>query len=136
MTQVNSILQQIASLNQQITSGNATGENTAAEQDSQQQLVSQLSSLMNIQVSSQSGGGVTIRTGSGVLLAGQGGAATLQYTPATTVTGQTVFNPITVTPPGGVPVNLSTRTSRAARSRACCSSATSRRPRRPSSSAS
>ena len=107
VTQVNSMLQQIASLNQQITTGNAAGQNTSAEQDSQTQLVSQLSSLMNIQVSSQSGGGVAIRTGAGVLLAGENGAATLQYTPATTVTGQTVFNPITVTPPGGQPVDLS-----------------------------
>ena len=41
-----------------------------------------------------------------MLLAGQGGAATLQYTPTSTVTGQTVFNPITLTPPGGVPVDL------------------------------
>jgi flagellar hook-associated protein 1 len=109
VTQVNSILQQISSLNQQITSGNATGEDTAGAQNSQQELISQLSSLMNIQVGSQSGGGVTIRTGSGVLLAGQGGAATLQYTPATTVNGQTVFNPITVNPPGSVPVTLSSQ---------------------------
>lgn len=106
VTQVNTLLQQIEKLNQQITAGGANGQDVSAEQDSQKQLVSQLSSLMNIQVASKSGGGVTIRTGDGLLLAGDG-AATLQYTPTNTVTGQTVFNAITLTPPGGVPVDLS-----------------------------
>ncbi len=103
---VNSLLQQIETLNGQITSGGANGQDTSAEQDTQKQLITQLSSLMNVQVSSRTGGGVTIRTGDGVLLAGDG-AATLQYTPTSTVTGQTVFSPITLTPPGGVPVDLS-----------------------------
>lgn len=104
--QVNSLLQQIENLNTQITAGGTNGQDTSAEQDSQKQLVTQLSGLMNIQVSSRAAGGVTIRTGDGVLLAGDG-AATLSYTPTQTVTGQTVFNQITLTPPGGVPVDLS-----------------------------
>jgi len=107
VTQVNGLLQQIEKLNQQITSGGASGRDTSAEQDSQKQLISQLSGLMNIKVAPQTGGGVAVRTGDGLLLAGDGGAATLQYTPAATVTGQTGFNPITLTPPGGVSVDLS-----------------------------
>jgi flagellar hook-associated protein 1 FlgK len=106
VTQVNSLLSQIEKLNTQIAAGNVNGQDTSAEQDNQQQLVGQLSSLMNIQVASRQGGGVTVRTQDGLILAGDG-AATLSYTPTGTVTGQTAFNQITLTPPGGVAVDMS-----------------------------
>lgn len=106
VTQVNTLLSQIEKLNDQITVGNVNGQDTSAEQDSQKQLIGQLSSLMNIQVSGRQGGGATIRTQDGLILAGDG-AAKLSYQATGTVTGQTVFNQITLTPPGGVPVDLS-----------------------------
>ncbi len=60
----------------------------------------ELSGLMDVQISQRSVGGVTIRTGAGILLAGNG-AATLDYHRAGTVTSETSFNPIWITEPGG-----------------------------------
>jgi flagellar hook-associated protein 1 FlgK len=55
---------------------------------------------MDIRVAVRPVGGVSIRTGSGMLLAGQG-AATLDYNRAGTVTGETAFNEVWITEPGG-----------------------------------
>jgi flagellar hook-associated protein 1 FlgK len=55
---------------------------------------------MDIRVAVRPVGGVSIRTGLGTMLAGEG-AATLGYNRAGTVTGETAFNEIWVTEPGG-----------------------------------
>ncbi|CAN7240665.1 flagellar hook-associated protein FlgK [Brevundimonas sp. LjRoot202] len=96
----NSLLEQIEALNLEIAratvvSGDASGAETA-----QSALIGQLAELVDIRVSARPVGGVSIRTGAGTLLAGQG-AATLSYNRAGTVTGETVFNDIWVTEPGG-----------------------------------
>ena len=96
----NSLLAQIEALNVDIaratvTSGDATGALTQ-----QARLVSDLSGLMDVQVSQRSVGGVSIRTSAGVMLAGAG-AATLEYNRAGTVNAETAFSEIWVTEPGG-----------------------------------
>lgn len=96
----NDLLQRIEGLNIEIAratvvSGDASGAETA-----QSALIGQLAELMDIRVSVRAVGGVSIRTGAGTLLAGDG-AATLAYTRAGTVTGETAFNEIWVTEPGG-----------------------------------
>ncbi|NJC41621.1 flagellar hook-associated protein 1 FlgK [Brevundimonas alba] len=96
----NNLLQQIEGLNLEIAratvvSGDASGAETA-----QSALIGQLAELMDIRVSVRPVGGVSIRTGAGTLLAGEG-AATLSYTRAGTVTSETAFNEIWVTEPGG-----------------------------------
>lgn len=96
----NGLLQQIEALNLEIAratvvSGDASGAETA-----QSALIGQLAELVDIRVSVRPVGGVSIRTGAGTLLAGQG-AATLSYNRAGTVTGETAFNEVWVTEPGG-----------------------------------
>src|SRR6185437_2241520 len=93
--QVNQLLQQISTLNVQITASSGAGANVSASQDTQAQLLGQLSNLMQIRVSQQSDGSVVVRSSTGQLLAGYGGAATLAYQPSVTAMGQ-----VTVTSPG------------------------------------
>ncbi|HTX50726.1 MAG TPA: flagellar hook-associated protein FlgK, partial [Caulobacteraceae bacterium] len=95
VTQVNQLLSQINSLNTQINSTTSEGGDITGLQDNQSQLLQQLSSLMAINVSTQSNNQVVVRSSSGQLLAGLGGAATLTYTPSTSSLGV-----LSVTSPG------------------------------------
>ena len=96
----NSLLQQIETLNVDIARATVLNGDASGAQTQQARLVDELSSLMDVQVSQRSVGGVSIRTGAGILLAGAG-AATLQYNRAGTVNAETAFNEIWVTEPGG-----------------------------------
>ncbi|HEY3800350.1 MAG TPA: flagellar hook-associated protein FlgK [Caulobacteraceae bacterium] len=92
--QINQLLSQIATLNTSITSAVAQGTDASASQDSQGQLISQLSSLMQVNVSTQPNGSVVVRSSVGQLLAGPGGSATLTYTPSVSgFSGVTVVQP-------------------------------------------
>ena len=96
----NSLLQQIETLNVDIAKATVLNGDASGAQTQQARLVDELSSLMDVQVSQRSVGGVSIRTGAGILLAGAG-AATIQYNRAGTVNAETSFNEIWVTEPGG-----------------------------------
>ena len=96
----NSLLQQIEGLNLEIARATAVDGDASGAETAQAALIGQLAELVDIRVSVRSVGGVSIRTGSGTLLAGQG-AATLEYNPAGTLTGETAFNEIWITEPGG-----------------------------------
>lgn len=96
----NSLLQQIEGLNLEIARATAVDGDASGAETAQSAVIGQLAELMDIRVSVRPVGGVSIRTGAGVLLAGQG-AATLSYSRAGTITGETVFNEIWVTEPGG-----------------------------------
>jgi flagellar hook-associated protein 1 FlgK len=96
----NSLLQQIESLNVDIARATVLNGDASGAQTQQARLVDELSSLMDVQVTQRSVGGVSIRTGAGVQLAGAG-AATLQYNRAGTVNAETAFNEIWITEPGG-----------------------------------
>jgi len=87
VSQINQLLTQISSLNTQISKGTAEQANIAGSQDSQSQLLSQLSSLMTINVNTQPDGSVVVRSSNGQLLAGNGEAASLTYTPSVTGLG-------------------------------------------------
>ncbi|MFJ6024658.1 flagellar hook-associated protein FlgK [Brevundimonas sp. NPDC092305] len=95
----NTLLEQIENLNKEITRAQALSGDSSGAETAQAALIGQLGELMDIRVAGRATGGVTIRTGGGALLAGQG-AAKLEYTRAGTVTGETVFNEIWVTEPG------------------------------------
>ncbi len=82
VSQINGLLTQISSLNAQISKGTAEQANVAGAQDSQSQLLKQLSSLMTINVNTQADGSVVVRSSNGQLLAGDNAAATLTYTPS------------------------------------------------------
>lgn len=96
----NSLLSQIENLNDEIARATFGGRDATGAESAQSILVSQLSELMDFRVTPRAIGGVSIRTGDGILLAGQG-AATLQYDRAGTVTGQTPFKDISVVEPNG-----------------------------------
>jgi flagellar hook-associated protein 1 FlgK len=96
----NSLLTQIETLNVDIARATVLNGDAAGAETQQSRLVSELSSLMDVQISQRSTGGVSIRTGAGVLLAGAG-AATLEYKRAGTVNAETSFGEIWVTEPGG-----------------------------------
>lgn len=95
VSQANQLLSQINTLNQNITTTTTQGGDPSASQDNQSELLDQLSSLMSINVSTQSDGSVVVRSSTGQLLVGGGSAATLSFT--SSVSGLGV---VSVTPPG------------------------------------
>lgn len=96
----NSLLEQIEGLNLEIARATAVDGDASGAETAQSALIGQLAELLDIRVSVRSVGGVSIRTGTGVLLAGEG-AAKLDYSRAGTITGETAFNEIWITEPGG-----------------------------------
>ncbi|RZJ18595.1 MAG: flagellar hook-associated protein FlgK [Brevundimonas sp.] len=96
----NALLQQIEKLNIEIARATVKGDDSSGAETTQAALVSELSQLMDVRVSGRSVGGVSIRTGGGALLAGDG-YATLSYNRAGSVNAQTSFNEIWVTEPSG-----------------------------------
>lgn len=96
----NNLLQQIEGLNLEIARATVVNGDASGAETAQSALIGQLAELMDIRVTVRAVGGVSIRTGAGTLLAGEG-AATLSYTRAGTVTSETAFNEIWVTEPGG-----------------------------------
>ncbi len=96
----NGLLEQIEGLNLEIARATAIDGDASGAETAQSALIGQLAELVDIRVATRPVGGVSIRTGSGTLLAGQG-AATLEYSRAGTITGETAFNEIWVTEPGG-----------------------------------
>jgi len=96
----NSLLAQIEGLNLEIARATAIDGDASGAETAQSALIGQLAELVDIRVSVRPVGGVSIRTGTGTLLAGEG-AATLGYNRAGTITGETAFNEIWITEPGG-----------------------------------
>jgi flagellar hook-associated protein 1 len=96
----NGLLEQIEGLNLQIARATAVDGDSSGAETAQSALIGQLAELVDIRVSTRAVGGVSIRTGSGTMLAGEG-AARFEYSRAGTVTGETAFNEIWITEPGG-----------------------------------
>lgn len=96
----NELLQQIEGLNLEIARATVVNGDASGAETAQAALIGRLAELMDVRVTTRAVGGVSIRTGAGALLAGEG-AATLSYTRAGTVTSETAFNEIWVTEPGG-----------------------------------
>jgi len=96
----NGLLEQIDGLNREIARATAINGDASGAETAQSALIGQLAELVDIRVAVRPVGGVSIRTGTGALLAGEG-AATLGYNRAGTITGETAFNEIWLTEPGG-----------------------------------
>ena len=75
----NDLLRQINQLNSDISRAKLTSGDASGSENIQSQLVDELATLMNVQVALKSSGGVTVRSAEGLLLAGDGKAATLSY---------------------------------------------------------
>ena len=91
--QANQLLSQISTLNKSIITATAQSGSAAGSQDSQAELLQQLSSLMSINVTTLSNGSVAVQTSNGQLLVGNGGAATLSYTPSATAQSSISITP-------------------------------------------
>jgi len=86
VTQVNNLLSQIDKLNTDISRAKITGGDSSGSENIQDQLLNQLTGLMNVKISARDQGGVTVRSTEGVLLAGDG-ASTLTYNHSATTPG-------------------------------------------------
>ena len=76
---INDLLSQINSLNTDISRANLVNADGSGSENIQSGLVDELATLMNIQVSVRDGGGVTVRSSEGYLLAGDGASSVLAY---------------------------------------------------------
>ena len=94
----NDLLQQINRLNADISRAKLTSGDASGSENIQSQLVDELSTLMNVHVTLRTNGGVTVRSSEGLLLAGDGKAATLSYNRTDPTKGYIAVEPDT---PGG-----------------------------------
>src|SRR5215467_6787616 len=110
----NTDLQQIASINQQISTLNAVDPTAANLLDQRDKYIDELSKLMDIRVVPGQFNQVTVYTGSGTELVGTQ-AVTLSFTPQGTVTPTVQWNPdatksglgtVTASTPGGGSIDL------------------------------
>lgn len=100
VSQVNDLLSRINSLNGDIVRAKLIQQDASGAENIQAQLVNQLSGLIGVTVSPHAGGGVDIRSGDGLKLAGDG-AVTLTYNATPGAPGN-----LTATAPGGAPQPL------------------------------
>ena len=100
IAQINGLLAQIADANTQIASVSTSGGDVSGVQNTQSQLLNQLSSLMQVQVTKSNNGVVTLRSQDGSYLVGTLGPATLSYS---TVGGGAL---LTATSPEGQPAQI------------------------------
>jgi len=96
----NDLVEQIEKLNVDIAKANVVGTDSTGAQTIQASLINELSELMDVRITTRSVGGVEVRTGAGILLAGQG-ASKLEYSRAGAVSSESVFNQIMITEPNG-----------------------------------
>lgn len=92
VSDINSDLQQIASLNGEIKQTAAAGQSTADLEDQRNNALQDLSSMMNVGYYKASNGDLQIYTSSGQALVDTT-AHTLSYTPASNVTASTTYTP-------------------------------------------
>lgn len=97
---INDLLKNISTLNASISSATVAGTDATGAQTQQTQYIDQLSKLIDVKVTQNANGGVTVRTQSGMSLTGDS-YVKLDYQPTSTVTASTVFNSITVTGANG-----------------------------------
>lgn len=87
VTQANTLLSELNNLNTQINQTTSTGGDVTGLQDSQSQVLGQLSSLMSINTQTLPNNQIVVRSSTGQLLVGYGDTAALTYTPSTASLG-------------------------------------------------
>jgi len=83
VTQINTLTTQIAAVNQQVTAAQAAGQNAGPFIDQRQQLINQLSNLVDVSEINAGNGSLTLTTtgGSALVVGGQSFALTTQVNP-------------------------------------------------------
>jgi flagellar hook-associated protein 1 len=97
---INDLVTKITDLNGAISQAYVTSSDATGAQTTQARLVDELSQLIDVKIAPNATGGVTVQTGSGLVLAGDR-AVNLSYDQSSLVSGATSFNPIIVTGPSG-----------------------------------
>lgn len=98
--EVNGLLSDIEALNLEISRAFVAGQDTSGAESAQAQLIDQLAQYLDVRILPRANGGVTLRTGDGMLLAGNGSAA-FSYDQAGSVDARTDFNELWITEPYG-----------------------------------
>ena len=89
----NDLLGQISQLNAEISRTKLASGEARVPENLQTDLVDELATLMNVRVAPRGNGGVTVRSAEGLLLAGDGMAATLSYNRADPTRGYVAVEP-------------------------------------------
>jgi len=97
---INDLIKNISDLNPSISRANLSGLDATGAQIKQAGYIDELSKLIDVDVTTNSNGGVTVKTTSGVILAGDQ-QASLSYQPTSPVTATTSFNAIIITGANG-----------------------------------
>ncbi|MFT3995883.1 MAG: flagellar hook-associated protein FlgK [Asticcacaulis sp.] len=97
---INDLIKNISDLNPTISQASISGSDATGAQIRQASYIDELSKLIDVDVTTNSNGGVTVRTTSGMVLAGDQ-QAKLSYQPTSPVTASTTFNSIIVTGSNG-----------------------------------
>jgi flagellar hook-associated protein 1 len=109
------LLQQIAQINQQLEGSNASDSSAATLEDQRDQDVTQLTQLMNVTVTQNPDNQISIFTANGQQLVAGPQASQLSFDDAGTLSATSLWSAdpsqdgvgtITLTPPGGAPVDL------------------------------
>ncbi len=100
MDHINTLLEGVEKLNIEISRAFVGGGDTSGAESAQAQLVDQLAQYMDVRILPRANGGVTLRTGDGMLLAGNG-HATVEYQQAGTVDARSDFTELWLTEPHG-----------------------------------
>lgn len=96
----NTLLRQIEALNVEISRASVVGHDASGAETAQAALIGQLSEIMDVRITPRAVGGITLRTGDGMMLAGEGHAV-LSYERAGAINAESVFNDIFITEPRG-----------------------------------
>ncbi len=88
VSQINTLLNQISGLNTTLVQQTVGGGDTSGAANSQNQLIDQLSSLVDVSITQRDDGGIDVRGAGGALLVGRGGAATVSFSTAGSAPGQ------------------------------------------------
>ncbi|UDF03955.1 flagellar hook-associated protein FlgK [Asticcacaulis sp. AND118] len=97
---INDLIKNISDLNPTISQASISGNDATGAQIKQAGYIDELSKLIDVEITTNTNGGVTVRTSSGMVLAGDQ-QATLSYQPTNPVTASSTFNSIIVTGPNG-----------------------------------
>lgn len=93
LDRANELLGQIGQLNADISRSKLASGEASTPESNQSQLVDELATLMNVRVVPEANGGVIVRSAEGLLLAGDGTAASLSYNRADPTRGYVAVEP-------------------------------------------
>jgi flagellar hook-associated protein 1 len=105
VNEINDLVKNIADLNTVISSAHVSGADATGAQATQSQYIDRLSQLIDVKVTTDNNGATSVRTNTGMVLAGDS-YATLKYQPSGNTSATTAYNPIYVVGANGTTRDL------------------------------